>query len=103
MKTKTLAKKGAYIGAALGLAAFAAVGFLHGAFIGGVLGLNIAGSIFGFPLTSALLPRIIVGIMMILGVATSGVLFVAGGSILGLVTGAAAESMALGETAVSRK
>lgn len=92
MKTRT-AKRGIYIGAAAGLLAFALGGLLHGAFIGGVLGLNIAGSLFGLPLTSAIMPRLIVGAMMVLGIVISGVLLVTGGSLLGCVAGAALENL----------
>ena len=50
MKTeKDIAKKGLYVGAGAGLVLFAIIGLLPGSFIGGVVGLNIAGSIFGYP------------------------------------------------------
>ena len=65
MKTREMAKKGLYIGAGAGLVLFAIIGLLPGSFIGGVIGLNIAGSIFGTPVSSAVLPRIIVGASMV--------------------------------------
>ncbi len=87
MKTREWAKKGLYIGAGAGLVLFALVGLLPGSFIGGVIGLNIAGNIFGHPLGGAILPRIIVGISMLLGIVVAGVVFIAGVSLLGWLVG----------------
>lgn len=87
MKTRETAKKGLYIGAGAGLVLFAIAGLLPGSFIGGVIGLNLAGSIFGTPLGSAILPRLIVGVSMVLGILVSGLVFVAGTSILGWAAG----------------
>ncbi len=81
------AKKGLYIGAGAGLVLFAIVGLLPGSFIGGVIGLNIAGSIFTAPLGETILPRLVVGISMVLGVLIAGIVFVAGASIIGWLTG----------------
>jgi len=81
------AKRGLYIGAGAGLVLFAIIGLLPGSFIGGVIGINIAGSIFGLPLGTELLPRIIVGMGMVLGVMVSGIVFVVGASILGWLLG----------------
>ena len=76
MKTRETARKAAYVGAGAGLVLFAVIGLLPGSFIGGVIGLNIAGSIFGLPLSSALLPRLVVGISMLLGVFVSALMFI---------------------------
>lgn len=99
MKTKEMAKKGLYIGAGAGLILFAIVGLLPGSFIGGVIGLNIAGSIFGTPLQTALLPRMIVGASMVLGILVAGVVFVAGTSIIGWLAGSAIDTVRHGKTA----
>jgi len=87
MKTREAAKKGVYIGAGAGLVLFAIIGLLPGSFIGGVIGLNIAGLLFGTPLGSELLPRIVVGLFMVLGVLIAGVVFVAGTSLSGWLIG----------------
>ena len=92
MKTG-MAKKGMFIGAGVGLALFALVGLLPGSFIGGMVGLNMAGSIFGVPLGASILPRIIVGAFMVLGVMVSGVVFVAGSSIIGWLIGRAVDAV----------
>lgn len=90
---KTLAKKGIYVGAGAGLILFAILGLLPGSFIGGVLGLNIAGSIYGIPLEPALIPRIIVGISMLLGVLLAGLVFVVGSSLIGWLIGSVIDSI----------
>jgi hypothetical protein len=87
MKTGEAAKKGLYVGVGAGLVLFALVGLLPGSFIGGVIGLNIAGSIFGLPVTASLLPRMIVAVSMLLGVLLAGVAFVVGGALAGWLTG----------------
>ena len=87
MKTREMAKRGLYLGAGAGLVMFAIIGLLPGSFIGGVIGLNIAGSIFGLPLNVSLLPRLIVGASMVLGIIVSGVIFVVGASLLGWLAG----------------
>ena len=86
-KTGNTTIKGLYTGAGAGLILFALVGLLPGSFIGGVIGINIAGGIFGLPLNASVLPRIIVGLSMLLGVVLSGVAFVVGGALTGWLTG----------------
>jgi hypothetical protein len=98
MKTREMAKKMAYIGAGAGLVLFAIIGLLPGSFIGGVIGLNIAGSLFGMPVSSALLPRLIVGISMLLGVLVSGIIFVAGSAVAGWLIGYVIDSLKAGKT-----
>ncbi|HAM53820.1 MAG TPA: hypothetical protein DCP92_25155 [Nitrospiraceae bacterium] len=97
MKTGETAKMAAYVGGGAGLVLFAVIGLLPGSFIGGVVGLNIAGGIFGLPLTSALLPRLIVGISMLLGIFVSAVIFIASSSILGWLAGCAIDSLKSGK------
>jgi len=99
MKTKEMAKKGLYIGAGAGLVLFAIIGLLPGSFIGGVIGLNIAGSIFGTPLGPSLMPRLIVAASMVLGVCISGLVFVVGTSLLGWLVGYAADAIKHGKVA----
>lgn len=98
MKTKEMAKKMAYIGAGAGLVLFAIVGLLPGSFLGGVVGLNIAGSLFGMPVSSALLPRLIVGISMLLGVLVSGIIFISGATVTGWLIGYVIDAMTTGKT-----
>lgn len=93
MKTTEMARKMAYIGAGAGLVLFAVMGLLPGSLLGGAIGLNIAGSLFGFPVSSALMPRLIVGISMLLGVFVSAMLFIAGSSSLGWLIGYAIDSI----------
>ena len=59
MKDTTYTKKLAYMGAGCGVVLFAVFGLLPGSFLGGVMGLNIAGILFGTPVGAGLLPRMI--------------------------------------------
>lgn len=87
MKRGDFSTKGLYAGAIIGIILFAVVGLLPSSFIGGVLGLKIATHIFGVPLGVALMPRIIVGITMVLGVLITGAIFVIGLSFTGWLCG----------------
>ena len=98
---KEMAKRTAYIGAGAGLVLFAVIGLLPGSFLGGVIGLNIAGSLFGLPVSSALLPRLIVGISMLLGVLVSGIIFVAGSTIIGWLIGYGIDSIRVEKAATA--
>jgi len=98
VKTREMAKKMTYMGAGAGLVLFAVMGLLPGSLLGGVVGLNIAGSLFGFPVSSALMPRLIVGVSMLLGVFVSAMLFIAGSSSLGWLIGCAIDSMKFKQT-----
>jgi hypothetical protein len=80
MKTRETAKQAAYIGAGAGLVGFALVGLLPGSFLGGVIGLNIAGAL-------------MVGISMLLGVFVSALMFVSASSIAGWLIGLAVDSL----------
>jgi ethanolamine transporter EutH len=83
MKAGTAAKKVAYIGGGAGLVLFAIIGLLPSSFVGGIIGIKIAGELFGLPLTSNLLPRLIVALFMLLSVLISGIVFVATGMTTG--------------------
>jgi hypothetical protein len=87
MKDREIAKKGLYIGAGAGLVLFAIIGLLPGSFIGGMIGINVAGSLFGMPLEASLISRIIVGISMIFGIFTAGVALVIGTAVAGWLMG----------------
>ncbi len=83
MNTLGLSRKAAYVGAGAGLALFVIIGLLPGSFLGGTMGLSIAGALLGSPVSSALLPRVIVGLSMLFGVMVTGVAFVACGTVVG--------------------
>ncbi len=87
MKTTETAKKGLYIGAGMGLFLFAVLGLLPSSYIGGVLGLQVAGHLFGLPVGAAVLPRAVVGISMVLGILVTGMVFVGGASFMGWLFG----------------
>lgn len=96
MKTNTMKKMGLYIGAGAGLMLFAITGLLNGSVIGGMIGINIAGGLFGLPLEATILSRLIVGASMILGVCLAGVVLVVGASSLGWLLGNLADTVMSG-------
>jgi hypothetical protein len=93
MKSDMAAKKAAYIGAGAGLTLFVMVGLLPGSFLGGVMGITLAGGLFGFPVESGLLQRVIVAVSMFLGVLVAGALFVTSGTLIGWMMGNAVDSL----------
>lgn len=101
MKTTDLSKKGLYAGAIIGIILFAVIGLLPSSFIGGVLGLKIASHIFGIPLGMAIMPRVIVGITMVLGVLVTGTIFVVGLSFIGWLGGYVVEVVKVKKAEVS--
>ena len=89
---RTLSKNLTYIGAGIGLTMFALFG-LYGSFLGGAVGLKITGAIFGMPLGAAVLPRVMVGAFMVLGVIVSGFVFITSASMIGWLIGHAVDSV----------
>jgi len=73
MKITDLFKQGFNTGALIGLILFAIIGLLPSSFLGGILGLKIAG-VFS---SMALLTRIFSAIGMVVGILAAGVFFVA--------------------------
>ncbi len=91
MKT-TIARKTAYIGAGAGLVLFALFGLMPGSLMGGAMGINIAGWLFGLPLQPGLLSRLIVLASMLVGVLISGIVIVTASSTVGWLVGRVLES-----------
>jgi len=98
MKTTT-AKKAAYAGAGAGLALFALFGLLPGSLIGGAMGINIAGSIFGLPLEPGIIARAIVLASMLAGVLVAGIVIITASTTIGWLIGRLLESSAHEEQA----
>lgn len=91
MKT-TIARKTAYLGAGAGLVLFALFGLLPGSLLGGAMGINIAGWLFGLPLQPGLVSRMIVLASMLMGVLVAGIVIVTAASTLGWIAGKVLES-----------
>jgi hypothetical protein len=87
MKRLETAQKGLYVGTGSGLILFVLVGLLSGSLVGGMIGLKMAGAIFGAPLEGALVARVIVAVSMLAGVVASGLLFIGGAGFLGWTAG----------------
>lgn len=81
-----------YTGAGLGLGLYAVFGVLKSSFIGGIIGINLAGVIMGLPLESNVLSRVIVALGMLLGIMVAGLIFVSAGASLGWAIGKVADS-----------
>ncbi len=87
MKDTKYAKKLLYMGAGCGVVLFAIFGLLPGSFLGGVMGLNIAGILLGTPVTSGVLSRLIVAASMVIGVMVAGIMFIVASSTAGWLIG----------------
>jgi hypothetical protein len=86
MKT-TISRKTAYIGAGAGLVLFAIFGLMPGSLLGGTMGINIAGWLFGLPLQPGLLARVIILSSMLIGVLVTGIVIVTATSTIGWLVG----------------
>lgn len=88
-----MAKTSSYAGAGIGLVLFAIFGLLPGSLLGGTVGLKIAGQIFGSPVVSGVIPRIVVGISLLVGVMFSCAVFVLVCTALGWLVGVAVDTL----------
>ena len=93
MKNSNYSKKMTYIGAGCGVVLFAVFGLLPGSFLGGVMGLNLAGMLLGMPVTSGVLSRLIVAACMVIGVMVSGIMFITASSLTGWLLGTVADAL----------
>ena len=93
MKETKYTKKLAYMGAGCGVVLFAVFGLLPGSFLGGVMGLNIAGTLLGVPVTSGILSRMIVAASMVIGVMVSGIIFITASTVAGWLIGTVADAL----------
>ena len=93
MKDTTYTKKLAYMGAGCGVILFAIFGLLPGSFLGGVMGLNLAGLVFGTPVGAGILPRMIVAASMVVGVMVSGMMFIMASTTLGWLAGTVVDAI----------
>jgi hypothetical protein len=85
---REMARKASYVGAGMGLVLFAVFGLMPGSIAGGAMGLNIVGAIFGLPVSSGILQRLIVGASMLMGITVSGIIFVTSFTLAGWLLGA---------------
>ena len=93
MKDTRYTKKLAYMGAGCGVVLFAVFGLLPGSFLGGVMGLNIAGTLLGVPVTSGILSRVIVAASMVVGVMVSGIMFITASATAGWLVGTVIDAL----------
>ncbi len=81
----------AMVGCGAALTVFAIYGLLNASLIGGLVGLNIAGAITGFPVEASLVAKVIVTLSMLAGVMIAALTFALAGATLGWIGGKAAE------------
>ncbi len=93
MKDIRYAKKLAYIGAGCGIVLFAVFGLLPGSFLGGVMGLNVAGTLLGMPVVSGVASRLIIAVSMMTGVMVSGIMFMTASSLAGWLMGTVLDAL----------
>jgi len=93
----TMKDKLLYVGAGVGLVLFAIFGLLPGSFIGGVMGLNISGFLFGTPVEPGVIARVIIAVSMLLGIMVSGLVFVVASSTLGWLIGTSIDALRVGK------
>ena len=102
MKMKTLKEKNkgrstmasimATAGCGMALAVFAIYGLLNASLIGGLVGLNIAGAIMGYPVEATLVAKVIVALGMLAGVTLAALTCALAGTSLGWVAGKVADA-----------
>ncbi len=97
MKETKYTKKLAYMGAGCGVVLFAVFGLLPGSFLGGVMGLNVAGTLLGVPVASGVASRIIVAVSMMAGIMVSGIMFITACTLGGWVIGTIVDGLRTGK------
>ena len=93
MKKTEYKKNMAYVGAGCGLVLFAIFGLLPGSFLGGVMGINIAGMLTGTPI-SGVVARMVVAASMMAGVMVSAIMCITASSTAGWVLGTVVDAVA---------
>jgi hypothetical protein len=95
-------KNATLIGAAVGLALFAAIALLPALLYGGYAGVLLAGGIFGTPVKATLMVRALIVFGMVLGVTGVGGLFAIGGAAAGAAVAVMTGAPALPEKAAAK-
>jgi hypothetical protein len=97
MKDISYTKKLAYMGAGCGVVLFAVFGLLPGSFLGGVMGLNVAGIFFGTPVGEGMAPRMLVAASMVVGIMVSGMMFIMASTTVGWLIGTVVDGIRAGK------
>jgi hypothetical protein len=85
MRDSTFPKKLALMALACVAVLFAVFGLFPASFLGGVMGLNVAGILLGLPVTSGKLSTLLVAASMVMGVVVSGIIFITAASTAGWI------------------
>jgi hypothetical protein len=93
MKNAGFLKSAAYMLGGCGAVLFLIFGLFPGSYLGGTIGLNVAGILLGLPVTSGIFSRWIVAASMAMGVVVSGIMFVTAAATGGWIISAALYSL----------
>lgn len=88
---ESIASMLAFVGGGGGIALFVFSEVINASFLGGIVGLNVAGALTGYPVDSSVLARIAVAIGMLGGVLVAGLIFLMAGALTGWVIGKVAD------------
>ena len=95
-------KNATLIGAAVGLALFAAIALLPALLYGGYAGVLLAGGIYGTPVHATIMVRALIVFGMVLGVTGVGGLFAVGGAAVGAAVAVMTGAPAMPEKAAAK-
>lgn len=84
---KNMKNRMMYLGVGAGVLLFLIYGLLPGSFLGGAVGLSIAGMILGFPVEPGIIARAVIVLSMVAGVMVSGIIFIITPSFIGWLIG----------------
>jgi hypothetical protein len=76
MRETRFLKRLAFMLTGCGTVLFVIFGLFPGSYLGGAMGLNVAGMVLGLPVSSGILSRWIVAASMAMGVMVSGIMFI---------------------------
>jgi hypothetical protein len=93
MQEKKYSKNFSLIGAGVGVVLFAVFGLLTSFFIGGVMGVNLAEKFLGYPLTSAVIGRLIISASIGVSVTVAAIMSIGLSSLAGWLIGAIVETV----------
>jgi hypothetical protein len=93
MQEKKYSKNFALIGGGVGVVLFAVFGLLTSFFIGGVMGVNLAEKFLGYPLTSAVIGRLIISASIGVSVTVAAIMSIGLSSLAGWLIGTIVETV----------
>jgi hypothetical protein len=93
MRETGFLKRLAYMLTGCGTVLFLIFGLFPGSYLGGAMGLNVAGIVLGLPVTSGIFSRWIVAASMAMGVMVSGIMFITAAATAGWLISTALDTL----------